>query len=57
MNEQMMVWLSGKINMQYSIAREETKARRPIRKRREQNIVAVKEKKKGTKYFPLNSEK
>lgn len=43
----MMVWLSVKINMPYSMAREETKARRPIRKRRKQNIVAVKEKKKN----------
>lgn len=51
-----MVWLVGKINMQYSMEREETKARRPIRKRRKLN-VAAKEEKKGTKYFTLTSEK
>lgn len=48
----MIAWLSGKISMQCTMEREETKARRPVG-----NHVVVKEKEKGIKYLPCNSEK
>ena len=51
-DEWMMAWLSGMISMQYVMAREETKARRPVG-----NYFVVKEKEKGAQYFPLNLEK